>query len=306
MIITKSGVKKYQPNEIRQRMGFVLRDIWFRLHNRDQNFLWGIIGGTGSGKSYAGLGIAKKLDPNFTVENNVVFEALDLIKKINSGDTYDGMVIIWEEVGVNIDAKEWYSKVNKKIVHMIQTFRKKHICLIMTVPHLDFFDSSVRKMLNLLGQMIHIDRVRNISTMMISHVSYDSKGKKFYYPAPQFRDYETGIKKKVKNLKISKVDSKTAKEYEKKREEFMSRYYIEIEDEISTAGEQRKEKPVRPEDIADELYRKWKRDPAVLDELRNKKNGSIDAWKIKAKYKIRVRQQAYDSAKALRILIGEE
>ena len=119
---------------------------------RNKNNILLIAGATGSGKSYAGLSLSEDLDPNFTVDN-VVFQAkhfIDIMKKENRHKITPGSTYIWDEVSCTLDAKNWWSLVNKSINYVLQTFRSFNINLIFTTPAQSFLDSSARRLLHFL------------------------------------------------------------------------------------------------------------------------------------------------------------
>lgn len=270
-----NGLLKYDYEEVRQ-MGQFCQNIHYRLHNRDQNFVMALTGGTGTGKSFGGLQLCYTLDPNFTVEKNVIFDPLDFVELVNSKDTYQGMMVLWEEVGVGIDSKKWYAPINRAIGHVVQTFRKKHMGVVMTVPNASFFDGTVRKLLNAYGEMEdHIDRQNNKSKMRIYIPKYSYRFKKEYFAAPQYNLKRENRPFRVEKLVFPKVPDEIAKEYEKKRAEFMKSKGIEIEEDMREAMNQGKRK-LTPKEIAIIIANK-------PDDFYNEK-GDIDVAAIQLKY----------------------
>jgi hypothetical protein len=104
-------------------------------------------GRTRSGKSYSMLTLCLAIDPNFTVDN-VVFSAQEFITLLKSGKLQRGSMILWDETGVGLSSREWYSILNKSINYVLQTWGYNNIGLVLTVPHFSFVDVQTRKLCN--------------------------------------------------------------------------------------------------------------------------------------------------------------
>lgn len=125
---------KYLPNYIKSRV------------DRNQNYVMLFVGQTGTGKSYAAMNLAEDLDPDFNI-NRVVFSADEFITVLNSDKSLvKGSVIMWDEAGMGMPAREWYSISNKVISYVVQTFRVRGYILIMTTPSLKYIDSQIRSL----------------------------------------------------------------------------------------------------------------------------------------------------------------
>ncbi len=138
------------PLEIREKQTWKLSDNWARkfagiLHDRlweqNKNFIVIFVGETGSGKSYSALAMAEMIDPDFSIEK-VVYKPrdfLNLLDKCKKGD-----VLVFDEAGVGIPAREWQSIQNKLMGYVLQTFRYKNIGVFMTTPSMSFIDKQVK------------------------------------------------------------------------------------------------------------------------------------------------------------------
>jgi len=104
-----------------------------------------ITGETGSGKSYSALTIAELIDPEFNIDK-VVFEPKDFLKLLDTAKRGD--VIVFDEAGVGIPAREWQTIQNKLFGYVLQVIRYKNIGIIFTVPHLNFIDSQARRLIH--------------------------------------------------------------------------------------------------------------------------------------------------------------
>lgn len=295
--VLSSGLKKYTAEEIRGLNHFY-RDVYYRLHNRDQNFLFVITGGTGSGKSFAALRMAQKIDPNFTdnMEKNIVYFPEEFMDRVYDPELYQGAVLIWEEVGTAISSKDWYSIINKQIGYVIQTFRKKHICLIMTVPSTDFMDSTVRKLVNAIGRMIHIDRKNMISKMRVWYVNYESNIKKWYFKKPIITIYETGERFKITHLNMPKVDAESSRRYEKIRAEFVRKLGLQVKSELDVARGKMPKKMDVPTIVKKVIDNQEK--------YRHIKTGRLSYVKIQYEYGLS-KNKAYEVKALVESMLGE-
>lgn len=289
------GILRYTPEAVRQLNHFY-RDIYYRLHKRDQNYVMVVTGATGSGKSYASLRVAQQIDPNFDVTKQVIFSPDQFMDVVKDKKLHQGAVIIWEEVGVNYSSKEWYSVINKQIGYIFQTFRKKHICLIMTVPDKDFLDSTARKLLNAEIRMMGINRTENITYAKIYFSNYESNTKKWYYKNPRVTKKDTGIRYKATAIEFPKVDAITAHKYEKIRADYMEQLGQTIGSMLDSMN-QKKMKKVDKSVMVKQVFEKHKN-------FRNKNNGKIDTFKIQNEYGCS-KNQAYEVKAQVETLTGE-
>lgn len=106
-----------------------------------------LVGKTGSGKSYTGLSIGKIVDPNFNA-SRIAFKSEDFMNLINKG-LPAGSVIMWDESGVGMSNRNWFTQANKIIIYVTQTFRHRNLVCIFTVPSFGFIDSHLRQLFDL-------------------------------------------------------------------------------------------------------------------------------------------------------------
>ena len=115
--------------------------------------------------------------------------------------------------------------------YILETFRYKGYILIFTLPQIDFLDTNTRKMLDAQFEPVGIDR-----TAMKVHL----KPKLLQWNPKQRKTYERflrvtmakGKTVKLKDWGVGKPSAKLWKEYSKKKNEFTSKLYKEIRDDI--------------------------------------------------------------------------
>jgi hypothetical protein len=126
-------------------------------HN--QNALIAMTGQTGTGKSMCGLEFARLIDPDFTAEKVVftVKDFLELLKTLNKGE-----VVVFDEAGVDFDARRSSSKKNVFFSNVLKTFRYRNIPTIFTLPHLAMLDKNARRLFHYWVKTHSIDYERSI------------------------------------------------------------------------------------------------------------------------------------------------
>ncbi len=197
---------------------------------QNKNFLGFISGPTGSSKSWSSLSIGEQLDKSFNIEH-VVFSAIELMDLINSGKLKKGSVIIFEEVGVEINSKNWYTTINKMMNYLLQTFRHKNFVLIMNSPYMDYLDSSMKKLFHAEIETVSIDFTTNEARLKPRLIQYNSKYKKFYY-----KKLRAITKEGVQTIgiwRVRKPSRQLIRDYEDKKDLYTSGLNERISYELS-------------------------------------------------------------------------
>jgi hypothetical protein len=125
------------------KLGVLSGAIWRRQHiGLNSIFLW--LGARGIGKSYGCLKVGEVFDRNFNVDR-VVFnlesflESLESIKKPYSW-------LVFDELGLEIPAREWLSTANKIMSYISQSFRFTKINLSIATPNPSYVDVHIREL----------------------------------------------------------------------------------------------------------------------------------------------------------------
>jgi hypothetical protein len=74
-----------------------------------------------------------------------------------------GDVIIFDEAGVNIFAREWQTKMNKALAKTFQILGYKHLGIILTFPSIMFVDKALRRLFNYILLAEGFDKEHEIS-----------------------------------------------------------------------------------------------------------------------------------------------
>jgi len=208
----------------------------------NQNYILIFTGGTGSGKSYNAMEVALDLDPDFNVDR-IVFRPEDFIA-VTKQKLPKGSVIMWDEVGVGLSAREWFSIQNRMISYVLETFRRDNLILIMTTPNISFIDKKVRSLLH--GYAETIDKTftgGKFGRVKYFHIVVSLREGKMMYRYPRIKD-KTGRTRIVKgrssmseNMKFSKPPDSLTIPYEKKKYDFTETLKTEAFEMITGTGE---------------------------------------------------------------------
>lgn len=206
---------KYLPNYIKSRV------------DKNQNYVLLFVGQTGTGKSYAAMSLAEEVDPNFNI-NRIVFSAEEFINILNQDEELvRGSVIMWDEAGVGMPAREWYSISNKVISYVVQTFRVRGYILIMTTPSLKYIDSQIRSLFHGIGESIDPSVYGgSFGWIKYMHLVHDPKEGKTFMQYPVILD-EHNRPRKLKgrtvrhgNMLFPKPSEELIVDYEIKKKDF--------------------------------------------------------------------------------------
>jgi hypothetical protein len=183
-----------------------IKRIRDRLHKQNKNWLCLICGQTGSGKSYSAISLAQQITKGGN-KYKVVFNPDDFRKTLMSDDLKRGDVIIFDEAGVGMASREWYSEQNKLLGKVLQTFRVLNIGVIFTTPVISFIDVQARSLFHnyLFTEKINFkSRTAYIKVLDVNNNSYTGK---IYYTAPSFYDKERGVYIRMSSLGVPYPDN---------------------------------------------------------------------------------------------------
>ncbi|MFB6225697.1 MAG: hypothetical protein ABEI13_04545 [Candidatus Paceibacteria bacterium] len=195
----------------------------------NKNWLAGIFGGTGTGKSWSALSIAEKIDPSFDA-SKVVLSSEEFLEGLAQEKWGQGDCLIFDEAGVGMAAKEHMTKKNRIIDQVLQTFRRQNIAVIFTVPSKSNMDKSVRRLLHTYIQTEGIDYINEMNILKWQKMQYNRRIDKIYYHNPRLT--KNGVKKMVDTVKLEKPSNDLIEEYEEKRSKFQSEKNKEFYQEL--------------------------------------------------------------------------
>ena len=193
-----------------------MQDWFIKLRNdleaRNLNKLVVKTGRPGTGKSYSALKMGEILKGDgFNVKKHVAYfspaQFTRIIRKAKKGD-----VVIFDEAGVGINAREWASASNMLITKILQTFRTKNLFVIFTVPDFGFVDIHARKVFHNFVSMKPINFKKNVAVgKWFDIINNDWTGKMSRWT---LKIDVNGRKQEVDKITYDKPKENTCEEYE--------------------------------------------------------------------------------------------
>lgn len=140
------------------------------LWKKNKNAMVVFVGDPGSGKSYAAISTACAVDPNFSVEK-IVYTPKDFLKALDNARRGD--IIIWDEAGVGIPAREWNTIQNKVISYVLQTFRFQNIGVFFTTPGSALLDKIARILIHYQVKVLGYNKETRDAVSVVYQREYD-------------------------------------------------------------------------------------------------------------------------------------
>lgn len=185
-----------------------LNRIKSRLHYQNKNWLSIICGETGSSKSYSAISFASMISNRYFV----IFNPLNFLKLITSKTLKRGDIIIFDEAGVGMSSRDWFSVQNKLLGSVLQTFRNLNVGVIFTTPNLSFIDIQARKLFHNYFETVNIDYKTKTAYLKVFEIQHNSRYDKTYFKHPKFNTDSRYIT--MSHMAIPKPNPKQCAEYE--------------------------------------------------------------------------------------------
>lgn len=149
-------------------MSVISRWVSRRTLKKDLDAIIVMAGARGSCKSGSALSLAYEIDRNRKGESRffmkppkgfelkkgelmprVVFTPTEFLNMISVQNLPKNSCIVFDEVGVAGDSREFMSKKNRMLKQVMETIRSKNLVLFLTAPTLASFDTSFRRSMSL-------------------------------------------------------------------------------------------------------------------------------------------------------------
>jgi ABC-type dipeptide/oligopeptide/nickel transport system ATPase component len=185
------------------------------------------VGETGSGKSYSAISLAEQIDAKFSADR-IVFTALDFLRLVNS-NLPKGSVVVFDDAGLGIPAREWQSTAAKIFGKLVQGFRYKNLISLITVPDLSFIERQSRMLLQLYLESTDVQGL-----MKPFHPFHPIRGDDrlgFRYPTIQVG----GRAAQIRIEKFVMPGKELREAYEMKKLDYMEKTNREFEEELKRA-----------------------------------------------------------------------
>ena len=197
----------------------VVRDVIHRYKVKKMGSVVYIIGLSGTGKSSTSQRTAELItercayEPQtYLVDSLLTF--LDALIKSKLGD-----IIVIEEISVLFPSRRAMSGENLAIAKVLDTVRKKQLCIIANAPIWNSIDSHMRAMGNILIETLKIRRGEDVVVSKCHRLQTNPSSGKTYRHSYQ----RTG--REVKLMYTKMPNSERWAEYERRKDEFMLKLY---------------------------------------------------------------------------------
>ena len=184
-----------------------------------------VIGLSGTGKSSTSqrlgeliIGSREEKFKVFIIDS--LIELLRVLKKTNAGD-----IVIIEEVSVLFPSRRAMASENVAISKVLDTCRKKELCIISNAPLWISIDSHMRAMGNLLIETLSINKTLKIVHSKFHRLQTDPRTGKTYTHTMLRKDREV----KLMFTRMPNIDKWN--EYEKRKDKSMEDLYQRLENQ---------------------------------------------------------------------------
>lgn len=198
--------------------------IWERLNIKNQNFIAIIVGGTGTGKSWAAIRLSELLDKKFS-SDRIFFNYDGFRKLLNDKNLYPGAMMVWDEAGAGEGgaSREGMTKKNRQVGKILQTFRNRNYGLIITVPDVSMVDKQIRSLAHYSFEPWSMNRRMGTNRLRVRRLSTDLKRGKTYFLSQDLT--VNGKIKSIKNIIVKKPSKELIRDYEEKKLSFQKQLY---------------------------------------------------------------------------------
>lgn len=199
-----------------------------RTHKENKNELIVVVGDTGGGKSYTALRLAEIITRGEFDLKNLSFLPSGFLRKIQSAGK--GEVIILDDSGIALNARDFMSRSNKILSIAIESCRFKNQTLILTVPNLKMIDINARRLMHTCFWMRYIVPSDGWACASWYNVQKNAISGDVYFTHPKIQyDGETKEKETIRVLKASDA---LLEEYEREKRDFLDPLYVDLVSEL--------------------------------------------------------------------------
>jgi hypothetical protein len=224
-----------------------------KVTEQNQSFPTLVVGQTGSGKSWSTLRLCQEIDPDFTLDGNWFFRAVEFYKEFNKyykdkENVKRGKIWVLDEAGVDFSSDDWQSKTNKIFAKVFSTARFRNYIFFGTVPFVDFISKKIRQLMQYRMTANYVEKKKDVERSVIVPrcLQWNSRKEDFYYhKLIKITDDDKEIP--INRLLLPKPCKRLRDEYEKRREEFSDNLDAELLQQLEEINEADSTKPLNPE-----------------------------------------------------------
>jgi hypothetical protein len=242
------------------------------------------------------------LDPNFTIDN-VVFDSQQFIELINSGKVKMGSAVMFEELGVAANSRNWWKEENIWLSFITQVFRTMNLIVFYTVPKLEYVDGQIAKLAHAHIEAVRVDLTHKQNVVKVyDPVSFQSRTNKWYKRLVGFARRGKGYK--ISQYRIYKASNLICKQYEEKREKYLSALRQQANKYLGESKTLTKQKEfLDPKDISDLADKVVNNRERFMDDRRFYLERLMDDYQLGMPNARRVKSKVMEKLTALGFLI---
>jgi hypothetical protein len=199
--------------------------IWSTMHKENNNWMGAVVGDTGSGKSWAAVRLAEAVDPDFTAEQ-IAFSVEEFMELVIDDSLGRGSMIVLEEASVEANAQEWWSKSNKVLRQVLDTWRNQNRGALFTLPAFKQLDKGARGRMSALIEMVEKNERENYTRAKYKYCQQNPDTGKIYKKYPMI----DGIK--YERLEFRPPSGPIREAYEERKSAYTSNLNEELLEEL--------------------------------------------------------------------------
>ena len=170
----------------------------------------------------------------------VIFKPSDFLRLITEERLPKGSCIVFDEVGVGGDSREFMSKKNKMLKQVMETIRSRNLIIFLTAPTLSSFDISFRRSMstyvNCLGQSVS-NTGQSCALVIPASSKPDPKEGDIYTKNMIKHRAMSVVPKKVNKLRIIKPPAYLENPYKRLKELMQKELYLGFSREMEVLGD---------------------------------------------------------------------
>jgi hypothetical protein len=175
-------------NPTTNRENSILRYIGNRVLTKNANFLCGVVGGVGAGKSYACLKMAEEYARMFNIEFNPLYHVISSLEELlilitepeETRKIKFGSVIVFDEPQIEGNSRNWQSDMNQALGQLISTFRNQRLVVFFALPFLEMFDKQSRILFHGEFKVEGYDQSTKITTVKPRFLEWNKQKNDYY------------------------------------------------------------------------------------------------------------------------------
>ncbi len=236
----------------------LISNIRSRVLDKDQDGLIGVVGERGAGKSGSAITLAHMLDRDQNGQSRfklpesylpdgfklkpgevmprVVWTPEDFLKLVTREKLPRLSSIIFDEIGVAGDSREFMTKKNRMLKQTMETIRSRNLVIFLTAPTLSSFDKSLRlsmsHYINCINVMSPNSTVYPAARVRIYVAQTNAQDGKIYLKYFKFRNPK-GYVEQISNYFIPKPPIHLEAPYKRLKEFMQDKLYDQFREEFT-------------------------------------------------------------------------